>query len=142
VLFRERSYLLPIDGDHAEYHVVSDKGHLQSRSRTTEIDQCSSLRVPGKIWLLGSKVDILNGRPLTLKEEVRRGVRSGDYTRMAQIAGVGCWNAKQCFDGVAIAFKNPQPSERRFAEQQRSFEHCIEHRGELNGGRTDDLQHL
>ena len=60
MLFRELSYLLPINSDYSEYDLVSDKWHLQRRSRPAKIDERSSLRVPGEIWRLGSKVDILN----------------------------------------------------------------------------------
>src|SRR6516165_6839406 len=111
---------------------------VRAPPRSTRARRCGS---PDTVGLFSGKVDVMD-KPLSVQKAVGRGARTGNNGRSGEERGVGFRDATQRDGHIAISFQRPRSAKGGLTEVHCLFEHCLEHRLQFAGRRTDYSQHV
>jgi len=111
-----------------------------STEYTLPIDERLRAAVRGDRPRLGQIDDFY--KSFTPNNALARAIWSRLIGSCRQITGVGRGEAPHGDGPETLAIIGPHQAERRLAQSQCLFEHCVEDRGEIAGRGIDDLQYL
>jgi hypothetical protein len=141
LLVFEQPDLLPIDGDDTDYFVISQHRHNSDRPGTAKLDQLNRGLSTFEISGSGSQVGNVN-HPLAADCTGQCALRM----RARDLIGSCCSKHGRGVVELSLAHEpfldQIHRSELRPANAGRVLEHLVEHRGQIAGRRTDNLQHF
>src|SRR5262249_54414183 len=125
---------LPVNRNDAEHDIIFAQRNLDCGASATQIDERPSVGFAGAIWLLITKIDVLNYGALSALKAVGRSAWTRDRNRfVGKKFGIGCRYTAHRRRDVALSLENPHPAESGVAQSHCLFEHGIKHGSEVAG---------